>query len=129
DKEREKALDTAPTNIDTDEVRDDIGLSQWINKDKYKSLLVDILVSELNASGDTPVELGMAKITSMGQIAAFETTGTANAEKKDEIFETPPTHGSGGQSRAAKPAVASSRATYASQHRNVQIRGLAALNI
>ena len=43
DKEREKALAvTADISSDIDEIRDDVGLSLWVNKDKYKNLLVDV---------------------------------------------------------------------------------------
>jgi hypothetical protein len=80
--------------------------------------LLQILVAELNATRDTPVELGMAKIASMCQIAASD----AHDSHADEGAP-------GGQKGVTPAKQGGSKASYASQHRTVQIQGLASLDI
>ena len=67
----------------------------------------------------------MAKIASMGKIAEFEIVAAAKAEQKDEQ-----TDGAGHVAGLrVKSSGVSARATYASHLRNVQIKGLASLDI
>lgn len=45
DKERERALSSGGvSDSDTDEIRDDVGISHWVNGDKYRNLLVDVRI-------------------------------------------------------------------------------------
>jgi len=69
-------------------------------------------VSELNSSADIPIELGMAKLSSMNLIHASE----KNSKKKSLEEQT---------SRRSIPV--GGRPSYASQHKNLLIQGMGAL--
>jgi len=88
------------------------GVAEWSNENKFRNVCVDILVSELNSSADIPIELGMAKLSSMNLIHASE----KNSKKKSLEEQT---------SRRSIPV--GGRPSYASQHKNLLIQGMGAL--